>query len=274
MLRFLHYLIWYDNVMVAPPPPGNYGTTRDRAPSVSFAEIEAAARHLMATGGYASVAAVRKALKRGSTTTISDAMRRFWKNQAALDAGNPVALTRLPPEFADAAVELWEQALRLSQQTAKADDNAGRAHLEQLRRDTDFRVRSIELREKQWDLAARVRERALAEARDQVGVLVGELAATRAELRSRDAQNADLETQIEELHHQLANVIAKAVAKHRSRPRASVRATIQSNRGTDTPRRRRPTVKARARPAKRALSIESPRGARRAAPKAKASRRR
>ena len=50
-------------------------------------------------------------------------------------------------------------------------------------------------------MAARVRERALTEARDQVGVLVGELAATRAELRSRDLINADLETQIEELRN-------------------------------------------------------------------------
>src|ERR1700676_4198071 len=113
-------------------PPGNYGTTRERPASISFADIEAAARQLMVAGGYPSVAAVRKELKRGSTTTIAEAMRRFWKNQAALNAGNPVALTRLPPEFADAAVGLWEQALRLSQQTVTSDDNAARARLEQL----------------------------------------------------------------------------------------------------------------------------------------------
>ena len=171
----------------------------------------------MANGGYASVAAVRKELKRLSTTTIAEAMRRFWKDQAALNAGNPVALTRLPPEFADAAVELWEQALRLSQQTAKADDNAARVRVEQLRRDTDFRVQSVELREKRREMAAR----ALAEAREPVSVLVGELAATRAELRSRNLQNADMETQIEQLRQQLATVIAKAVARHRSRPRSS-----------------------------------------------------
>jgi Plasmid replication region DNA-binding N-term len=78
-----------------------------------------AARKLMAVGDYPSVHAVRVELGRGSTTTISDAMRRFWKDQAALNAGNPVALTRLPPEFADASVELWERALRLSLQTAQ-----------------------------------------------------------------------------------------------------------------------------------------------------------
>jgi hypothetical protein len=201
--------------MIEPPPTANYGTTRDRAPSVSYAEIEAIARRLMAGGDYPSVAAVRKELKRGSTTTIAEAMRRFWKDQAALNAGNPVALTRLPPEFADAAVDLWEQALRLAQQTAKADDNAARAALDQLRRDTDFRVRSMQLREKEWDMAARVRERALSDARQQLGVLIGELTAARAELRSRDIQSADLHTQIEALRQQLATVIAKAIARHR-----------------------------------------------------------
>src|ERR1700761_9190279 len=110
-------------------PPPSFGTTRERSPSVSYAEIEAAARSLMAAGEYASVAAVRGILKKGSRTTIAEAMRRFWKSQAALDAGNPVALTRLPPEFADAAVALWEQALRLAQQTASVEDNAARARL-------------------------------------------------------------------------------------------------------------------------------------------------
>jgi hypothetical protein len=145
---------------MVPAPPGNYGTTRERIASVSFADIEAAARRLMVAGGYPSVGAVRKELKRGSTTTIAEAMRRFWKDQAALNAGNPVALTRLPPEVADAAVALWEQALRLSQQTAVIDDNAARAHLEQLRRDIDHRVRSMEARKGMGHGRARARTRA------------------------------------------------------------------------------------------------------------------
>ena len=248
--------------MVEALPPSDYGTTRKRAASVSFADIEEAARKLMAAGGYPSVAAVRKELKRGSTTTIAEAMRRFWKDQAALNAGNPVSLTRLPPEFADAAVDLWEQALRLSQQTTKFDDNAARAHLEQLRRDTDFRVQSVELREKQWDMAARVRERALAEAREQVGVLVGELAVMRAELRSRDLQNVDLETQIDDLRQQLATVIAKAVARHRLRPRTRARSPVAS------PRRKARLTSARQ--PKRAPPMKSRRGA---APKRKVARR-
>ena len=233
-------------------PPRSYGTTRDRAATVSYAEIEATARALMLAGGYPSVGAVRKALKRGSTTTIADAMRRFWKDQAALNAGNPVVLTRLPPEFADAAAALWEQALRLSQQTALVGDNAARAELEQRRRDVDQRVRSMEMREKEWDMAARVRERALADAREQVSLLVTELSVDRSALRARDRRVADLESQLEENRRQLATVIARAIAKNRalatSVPR---RKATPKSRPRIVPMKRRPSGGGNRRRAKR-----------------------
>jgi len=84
--------------------------------------------------------------------------------------------------------------------------------VEQLRRDTEVRAHSVELREKEWDLAARVRERALADARDHVNVLMKELATDRAE---REALIANLESQVEEHRRQLATVIARAIAKNR-----------------------------------------------------------
>src|ERR1019366_2049653 len=113
--------------------PAAYGTTRERGPTVSYAEIERAARSLMAAGEPPTVEAGRKALGRGSPNQIATCMQKFWKNQAALNAGDPIALTRLPPELADAAVAQRERALRLAQQTASYEDNAARAHLEQLR---------------------------------------------------------------------------------------------------------------------------------------------
>jgi len=192
---------------------------------VSYAEIEVAAGNLMAAGEYPSVAAVREALGRGSQTTLSDAMRRFWKDQAALRAGNPVALTRLPPEFADAAVALWEQALRLSLQTAKSHETAAYGKLEDLKRDTEARGRSVELREKEWDMAARVRERALTETREQVNLLLKELSKATADLRAREARIADLENQFEAQRRQLVAVIANAVSKSRAAAKATRRET-------------------------------------------------
>jgi len=236
---------------MATPPPSNYGTTRHRAASISFADIEIAARQLMLAGTYPSVGAVHRTLRRGSTTTIADAMRRFWKDQAALNAGNPVALTRLPPEFADAAVALWEQALRLSQQTALVEDNAARANLEQLRRDTDQRIHSIKLREREWDLAARVRERALTDARGQVNVLLKELAADRAELRTREARILDLESQLEEHRRQLATVITSAIAKNRALTARKSRRTLEARPESRVSLKKRALLKPSGRRAKR-----------------------
>jgi hypothetical protein len=196
-------------------PVASFGTSRDRPATVSFAEIETAARKLMASGDYPSVAAVRQQLKRGSTTTIADAMRRFWKDQAALNSGNPIALTRLPPELAESAQALWEQALRLAQQTVQIEDSAARARLAELSRDVDARARSIELREKEWDMAARVRERALADTREQVNVLLRELAIANSEWRASVKRIVDLESQIEDYRAQMKKIITQAIARNR-----------------------------------------------------------
>jgi hypothetical protein len=193
-----------------------YGEGRHRGARVSYGEIERAARDIMANGGRPTVEGVHKALGRGSPNHIAMQMQKFWKNQSALNGGDPLALTRLPPELADAALAHWEQALRLAHQNATHDDNGARAHLEQLRRDTAARAHSVELREKEWDMAARVRERALADTRDQVNMLMQELAADRAELRFRDARIADLETQLEACRQQLTQVVARAVARNRA----------------------------------------------------------
>jgi Plasmid replication region DNA-binding N-term len=190
---------------------------------------------------------VRKTLGRGSPNHIATCMQKFWKNQAALNAGDPIALTRLPPELADTAVAQWEQALRLALQTAQVEDSAARAHLEELRRDPEVRAHSVELREKEWDMAARVRERALVDARDHVNVLMKELAMDRAELRAREARIADLESQVEEHRRQLATVIARAIAKNRA---VAVK----------KPKRKiRPRPKRRVMPKKRVPSKHSPR---------------
>jgi hypothetical protein len=168
-------------------------------------------------------------------------MQRFWKDQSALNTGDPVALTRVPPELAESAQALWEQALRLSQQTAQHDDNAARAQLDELRRATDVRARSHELREKEWDMAARVRERALTDAREHVKLLMQELVLNRAELRARDTRITDLESQLEDHRRQLATVIARAISKNRSaapkKPRAIAR--VKPNAGP-APRKKRP----------------------------------
>jgi hypothetical protein len=71
-------------------------------------------------------------------------------------------------------------------------------------------------------MAARVRERALADAREQVNLLLKELGKATAETRAREGRIADLENQLEDQRQQLVTVIANAIAKNRaskSKPR-------------------------------------------------------
>jgi hypothetical protein len=223
-------------------PSPSYGASRERGPTVSYAEIERAARAVMAAGQRPTSKAVLEHLGRGSPNHIAECMQRFWKDQAALNAGDPLALSRLPPELADAAVAQWDQALRLAQQTAHYEDSAARTQLEQLRRETDAKVRSVELREKEWDMAARVRERALVDVREQVNVLMKELSLDRAELRARDARIADLESQLEEHRRQLVTVIARAVSKNRASATAKRRPAPRAKVTRVAPRKKRPIV--------------------------------
>lgn len=91
-----------------------------------------------------------------------------------------------------------------------------------------------------------MRERALADARQQVNVLLKELATDRAELRARDARIADLESQVEEHRRQLATVIARAIAKNRVLPVQKPRSKIQAKPAASKPTKRRQKKVARA----------------------------
>lgn len=244
--------------------PASYGTPKGRGASVSFADIERAARGLMAVGQVPTAAAVRGVLKRGSNTTLTEAMRRFWQNQAALNAGEPLALTRLPPEVAEAAVALWEKALRLSLQTATHQLKAVHGALDTERSDVKMRLHALEIREKDWDLAARIREKALEEARSQILQLTEALGAVRQELRSRDTQISDLTAQMKAQHDQLTLLITRAVVN--SRRAAARRVVAAPGAKRSAPRRRvplrgRPTrVTARTRISKRPKTPKQKRG--------------
>ena len=101
-------------------------------------------------------------------------------------------------------------------------------------------------------MAARVRERALSDAREHVNVLLKELAADRAELRSRDTRIADLDTQLEAYRQQLARVVTRAVTRNRAvkakKPAARSRKRSASKtriRPKKRPQSKRPTPRAR-----------------------------
>jgi septal ring factor EnvC (AmiA/AmiB activator) len=107
-------------------------------------------------------------------------------------------LARLPVEIVETVDTLWQRALALAAQAATHDDNAARERLAQIQLENDLRSQSLALREKEYDTAARERERALTETRDQLRALLRMLERERATVRAKEKRIADLEKQMED----------------------------------------------------------------------------
>jgi len=214
---------------------------------VSYGDVEGAAFEILASGRRPSVETIRKQLSRGSPATIATCLKRFWKTLGTRAEGNPAALARMPSEIAELADGIWQRALSLAGQAAKHDDNAARERLEQIRIENELRAQSFVLREKEFEVAARARERALADSRDHLLSTMRMLESDRQALRAKDVRILDLEAQVEDYRRQLATVIARAVARSRAAaertPRHPVRAKPRAKTGRrTTPKagRRRP----------------------------------
>jgi hypothetical protein len=195
--------------------PKPYGASRERSANVSYADVERAALDILATGRRPSVETIREALGCGSPATIATFLKRFWRDLGIRAQGDPAALTRLPSEIVEAVEAIWQRALALSAQIAKHDDNAARERLEQIRIENQVRAQSFELREKEFETAARERERALADSRDHLLSTLRMLESDRATLRAREARIAALEAHVEDYRRQLARLIERAVNKNR-----------------------------------------------------------
>ena len=195
--------------------PLAYGETRDRGANVSYPDVERAALDILATGRRPSVETVREVLGRGSPATIATSLKRFWRDLGIRAQGDPAALTRLPSEIIEAVEAIWQRSLALSAQAAKHDDNAARERLEQIRIENEVRAQSFEMRDKEFETAARERERALADSRDHLLSTLRMLETDRATLKTREARIAALETQLEDYRRQVTTFIERAVTRNR-----------------------------------------------------------
>src|ERR1019366_1528196 len=193
-----------------------YGSTRERSANVSYADVERVALDILATERRPSVETIREALGCGSPATIATFLKRFWRDLGIRAQGDPAALTRLPSEIVEAVEAIWQRALALAAQAAKNDDNAARERLEQIGIENEVRAQSFQMREREFETAARERERALADSRDHLLSTPRMLESDRTTLRARDARIAALEAQVEDYRRQLATVITRAVAKNRA----------------------------------------------------------
>lgn len=205
------------NYPMSESPAKPYGEGRV-SKNVSYADVERAAIAILKSERRPTQETIREALGRGSPDTIGEALKRFWRDLGARIEGDPAALTRMPPEIADLADGMWQRALKLAGEAAKNDENAARERLRQIEVENAVRAHSLELREREWDAAARARERALAETRDHLLLTLKSLSREQAAMEARDARIADLEAQIDQYRQQIAALIAAAIAKSHRRP--------------------------------------------------------
>ena len=231
---------------VSEVPPAAYGTSRRRGANVSHAEIERAALELLAAGTRPAVGSVRQKIGRGSAATIAASLRRFWRDLGARAEGDPIALSRLPHDIAELADGLWQRALQLAAQAAQHEDNAARERLAQLQIENEVRAQSFVLREKEYESAARERERALADSRNHLLATLKMLQSDRATLRARETRIAAHEAQLEDYRRQLALLMTRAVAKHQALLERSPRERA-SAKPKGAPKRRAPAQRAHAR---------------------------
>jgi hypothetical protein len=225
--------------------PKPYGASRERSANVSYLDVERAALGILATGRRPSVDTVREALGRGSPATIATYLKRFWCDLGIRAQGDPAALTRLPSEIVEAVEVIWQRSLALAAQTAKKDDNAASERLEQIRIENEVRAQSFEMREKEFEAAARERDRSLNESRSQVNTLMSELASNRATMRAQVTRIIDLGVQVEDYRRQLARLIERAVNKNRMLAQRTLRSAKRPKPKTKGKRRVAPKKSAR-----------------------------
>jgi DNA repair ATPase RecN len=82
--------------------------------------------------------------------------------------------------------------------------------------ENELRAQSLALREKEFETAARERERALTDAREHVSAMMKMMESDRAQLRAKEVRISDLQTQVEDYRHQLATLIEQAVTRNRT----------------------------------------------------------
>jgi hypothetical protein len=229
-------------------PTKVYGEGRTRH-SVSYGEVERAAIALLKSERRPTVENLRESLGRGSPETIGNALKRFWRDLGIRIEGDPAALSRMPPDIADLADGMWQRALKLASEAARTDANAAHERLAQIQMEAELRARSLELREKDYDAAARVREKALADSREHILLLMKTLGRDQANVRAQETRIADLEAQLDQYRQQLATLIAGAVSRRRVARKPP--AGSASLRGTSriVPNRAQPAMRKPARPA-------------------------
>jgi len=205
----------------------DYGTTRNRRPSVSYAAFERTADALLAAGDKPGLENVRQSIG-GSPETIRQMLKRYWADLAALKRSPAEALMRLPSEIADLADELWQRSLALAAQSAARDDNAARERLEQVKRENEVRSHALTVKERTLREREESRDKTMKELQEQVATFLAIVSRNTETIAALQAAKLEAERSAENYRERLSQVITRAVARNQTattrRPRAPKKA--------------------------------------------------
>jgi hypothetical protein len=194
----------------------DYGVGRNRV-GVSYADVERAAITLLKSSRRPTIETLRQHIGHGAPSTLGTLLNRFWRDLGLRVEGDPVALSRLPAEVAELADGMWQRALTLAAQSTGQQDTEARARIGEQELRTELRAESFYLREREWDQVARERERALADARDQLLATMKSLTKEQARAHSLEIRMAALKSQSAEYRAQISALIASAITQHQTR---------------------------------------------------------
>src|SRR5580658_4595311 len=175
-----------------------YGRTRKRREEVTYAQIERAATDILKTGLRPTLEGVRSAVGGGSPRTILDGLNRYWRDLGSQVAGQPDTLRRLPAAVADLAEGLWQRALSLATDAAKATSTEAEGQLSRLKGQLELRQHTLSQREVELDEQLRSRERTVKEFEDHLRVAL-------SMLTKRDATVASLEVRLDDAQQEIEN---------------------------------------------------------------------
>jgi hypothetical protein len=170
--------------------PEAYG---ERRHGITAGDVERAADALFRAGERPTIEKVRAKIGRGSPNTINPLLDTWWKRLASrLDAG-PAALHRVPESVAHVAEALWMQALDEGRRRAAQELSRDARSAAHTKDDLEVRSHVLTLREGEFDVRLKDRERNQATLEAQVRELTVLIRKDRATIDAQSRRIADLE---------------------------------------------------------------------------------
>ncbi|GFE83411.1 hypothetical protein GCM10011487_54110 [Steroidobacter agaridevorans] len=181
-----------------------------RAPRISAEDVFAAADTLLGEGHKPTIDRVRMQLGRGSPNTINEHLDRWWRELGTRfreSAG--LALPSVPESISSRLIELWNLALRESQQALQT---------QLAEREAAVLAREMAVAERETALdgrfeanleALQLAQDQLVHANERARVLEATLQQTRSDLEQRDRQASALGEELAALRRQAEAVLAQ-----------------------------------------------------------------